>query len=203
MSDAADAAARRRAKLLARGADRLAQLQQPIPTSAAASTTETETEAAAAPSAASEAVEPVGESLLTDSSSPGQAPGAPPSLASLLMGGGSAGNAALLAPERLETSVALKSLLICLLGAAVGWSGEAVLGGAALSWLCVLWLVSELSMRYAAQLLAPAAGPQPAVSQLGSVVTDLTSSVYAVCGRLCVFVFAVVVANDVRARTQE
>ncbi len=142
----------------------------------------------------------MGESLLNESSSPGGLPGAAPSLASLLMGGK---NNALLAPDRLEWSVALKSLIVALVGAAVGWSGEAVLGGAAMSWLCVLWLVSELSLRYASQLLAPAAGPQPSVSELGSVVTDVTSSLYAVCGRLCVFVFAVVVANDARVRMQE
>jgi hypothetical protein len=140
--------------------------------------------------------EPIGESLLSDSTANG-APGSnPASLASMLLGGGRS-NSALLGPDRVETSIAVKSLIVALLGAAVGWAGSPVLGDGAMSWLFVLWVVSELSMRYGAALLSSPAA-QPAMSELGGVITDITSSVYAVAGRLCVFVFAVVVAHDLR-----
>lgn len=89
----------------------------------------------------------------------------------------------------------MKALFIAVLGALLGYAGEPILG-AAISWLFVLWLLSEFSIRFAAQRLAPPAQP----SALGlTVITDLTSSVYAVAGRLCVFVFAFAVTNHFRS----
>jgi hypothetical protein len=140
--------------------------------------------------------EPIGESLLSDSTASAAPGSSPASLASVLLGGARS-NSALLGPDRVETSVAVKALVVALLGAAVGWAGAPLLGDGAMSWLFVLWVVSELSMRYGAALLSSPAA-QPAMSELGGVITDITSSVYAVAGRLCVFVFAVVVAHDLR-----
>lgn len=106
-------------------------------------------------------------------------------------GASSSSSSTLLAPDRLDLAGALKSLLIALVGATAAFLGEPTMG-AAMSWLFVLWLVSELSLRFVAQRLAAPSAPTP----LGlGVVTDLTSSVYAVAGRLCVFVFAFAVTQ--------
>lgn len=109
-----------------------------------------------------------------------------------------ASSSPLLAPDRLDFAAALKSLLIALVGAAVAFVGKPAMG-AAMSWLFVLWVISEFSMRFVAQRLAPPAAPSP----LGlNVVTDLTSSVYAVAGRLCVFVFAFAVTQHFWLQSQ-
>lgn len=204
-NSAADAAARRRAKLLSRGADRLAQLQQqpPPPSSPPpeepvvvddSSTTTSQSTSDASPSSTTPLHEPFyGESLLADDASSTASPTSPASLVNLLLPGSAASSSSpLLAPDRLDVAAALKSLVIALVGAAVALLGEPTLG-AAMSSLFVLWIVSELSIRFVAQrLAAPSAAPAP----FGlAVVTDLTSSVYAVAGRLCVFVFSFAVAQ--------
>lgn len=201
---AADAAARRRAKLLARGADRLAQLQQQPPPS---STPAQESSTATSESVQSDRPSPLpfdepayGESLLRNDDASPLRPDATSPIFNLLQSNNplsfssSSSTSTLLAPDRLDTASAVKALLIGLLGALLGYAGEPLLGPA-ISWLFVLWLVSEFSIRFAAQRLAP---PSPSAPLALTVITDLTSSVYAVAGRLCVFVFAFAVTNHYR-----
>ena len=195
-----DAAARRRAKILNRGVDRLAQLQQPLPPPSVQSSEEAAAAAAAdmetsglrhrVKSSDSEPVEPIGESLLNDSGSFAAGPGTP---LSTLFGGGS--NAAV--ATRMETSAIIKSVVVGSTAAALGWTGESLLGPA-LSWLVLLWILLEFTMRFVQQNVSGRAEQPSGILQLGAMVFDRKSIVYGVAGRLCVFVFAFVVALELR-----